>query len=106
MKGTYLHSFYTPLYYLDSLYRLLEARALAVGYCTSFQRESPWKLGFETLGLRIELQIRRLRMWYNPFSTLVGWYLSSAGFESDVDLLKLVDNAITGFRSHLSPESF
>ena len=41
-------------------------------------------------------------MWYRPFSTLVGWYLSSAGFESDVDLLKLVDNAINGFRSYLA----
>jgi len=49
-----------------------------------------WHVGFE--------------MWYRPFSQLVSWYLSSVGLEdSDIDVLKSVSNAITGFRSYQCP---
>ncbi len=49
-----------------------------------------WHVGFE--------------MWYQPFSELVSWYLSSVGLEdSDIDVLKSVSNAITGFRSYQCP---
>ncbi|CAE7564216.1 unnamed protein product, partial [Symbiodinium sp. CCMP2456] len=41
-------------------------------------------------------------MWYQPFSELVGWYLSSVGFD-DVKILEFTENAIQGFDSYSVP---
>eukprot|EP00439_Symbiodinium_sp_Y106_P050730 s12_g6.t1 len=41
-------------------------------------------------------------MWYQPFSELVGWYLSSVGFD-DVKILEATENAIVGFNSYSVP---
>ena len=65
------------------------AIASLLRYCPSFHADVTWHVGFE--------------MWYRPFAELVGWYLSSAGFEERTDLMLCVDNAIRGFRSYRCP---
>ena len=75
-------------------FELCEHLEYAIGsllrYCPSFEADVSWHVGFE--------------MWYEPFAQLVGWYLSSAGFEeSKSDILSHVDNAIQGFDSYHCP---
>ena len=66
------------------------AIAALLRHCPAFCTDVSWHVGFE--------------MWYDPFSQLVSWYLSSAGMEeSNIDVLNSVSNAILGFCSYQCP---
>mmetsp|Transcript_29049 Transcript_29049/g.68455 ORF Transcript_29049/g.68455 Transcript_29049/m.68455 type:complete len:536 (+) Transcript_29049:29-1636(+) len=64
------------------------AVASLLRYCPDFTTNVHFHVGFE--------------MWYQPFSELVGWYLSSVGFD-DVKILEATENAIVGFNSYSVP---